>query len=105
MVDYFKNVDPKMLSELKQVYKVDFEMFGYDFNVWWRKIDIILQNTIQFKKNKTMLLQLFVRLSIVIKFIIYYGDLVAIHIVYVKKNFSVDFNIVYSFRPCGAIRE
>ena len=33
MVDYFKNVDPKMLSELKQVYKVDFEMFGYDFNV------------------------------------------------------------------------
>ena len=41
MVDYFKNVDPKMLSELKQVYKVDFEMFGYDFNVWWRKIDII----------------------------------------------------------------
>ena len=52
-----------------------------------------------------MLLQLFVRLSIVIKFIIYYGDLVAIHIVYVKKNFSVDFNIVYSFRPCGAIRE
>ena len=29
MADYFKDVDPKMLSELKQVYKVDFEMFGY----------------------------------------------------------------------------
>ena len=34
MADYFKDVDPKMLSELKKIYQVDFEMFGYDFNVW-----------------------------------------------------------------------
>ena len=33
MADYFKDVDPEMLSELKKIYQVDFEMFGYDFNV------------------------------------------------------------------------
>ena len=33
MADYFKDVDPQMLSELKDLYRVDFEMFGYDFNV------------------------------------------------------------------------
>ena len=33
MADYFKDVDSKMLSELKKLYRVDFEMFGYDFNV------------------------------------------------------------------------
>ena len=33
MEDYFKDVDPKMLSELKELYRVDFEMFGYDFKV------------------------------------------------------------------------
>ena len=33
MADYFKDVEPGMLSELKQLYKIDFEMFGYDINV------------------------------------------------------------------------
>lgn len=33
MVDYFKDVDPKMVSELKELYRIDFEMFGYDINV------------------------------------------------------------------------
>ena len=33
MADYFKDVDSKMLTELKKLYRVDFEMFGYDFNV------------------------------------------------------------------------
>ena len=40
MADYFKDVDPKMLSELKKIYQVDFEMFGYDFNVWTMNIVI-----------------------------------------------------------------
>ena len=34
MADYFKDIDPQMLSELKELYRVDFEMFGYEFNVW-----------------------------------------------------------------------
>ena len=33
MADYFKDIDPQMLSELKELYRVDFEMFGYEFNV------------------------------------------------------------------------
>ena len=33
MADYFKDVDPKMVSELKELYRIDFEMFGYDINV------------------------------------------------------------------------
>ena len=33
MTDYFKDVDPDMLSELKQLYRIDFEMFGYDINL------------------------------------------------------------------------
>ena len=33
MADYFKDVKPHILSELKELFRVDFEMFGYDINV------------------------------------------------------------------------